>query len=160
MMTLLDKLLEGRDERERLILLGGIALAIPLCIWLLIWQPLLKSSAASEEKLAQKHDAYLWMQQASAQIRAAAPAGKRAVAAGSPQELITRAGREHRLNISRIEPQSGGRYSLWLASADYNDAVRFIDTLLQSGLTIDSVTMAQLGVPGTVSLRLNLGSAG
>ena len=67
-MKSLNALLDGRSERERWILLGGIFAGIPLLVWLLLWQPLLDARASAEERLAQRQQIYSWMQGAAAQV--------------------------------------------------------------------------------------------
>lgn len=156
-MKLIDKLLEGRSEQERRTLLLGAALALPLFAFLLIWQPLLGGAAKAEEKYQQKQQAYEWMLGAAQQIRALAPRTA-ANNIGSPEQLITSAGREHGITISRIEPQSAGRFGVWIAAGDYNASVRFLDTLIRRGLVVEDMTLTRLAAPGTVSLRATLGA--
>lgn len=157
-MKQLDKLLADRTESERLTLLVGALVAIPLFVWLLVWQPLLSASASAETKLAQKQKSHQWMLGAAAQIKALAPRGTQR-ALGSPSQLITSAGREQGISINRIEPQSGGRFNVWIARADYNAAVRFVDVLISSGLVVENATMAGVDVPGIVSVRLTVGAS-
>ena len=159
-MKLIDRLLEGRNERERQILIIGGILAIPLIIWMLIWQPLLKANSAAETKLEQRRKAYAWMQQAAAQIqsmRGSVP--QSAALSGSPQQQITGAAAALSININRIEPQSSGRYSVWVAKTDYSSAVQFIETLSVAGMTLYSANITLLDSPGSVSLRASLGVA-
>ncbi|MGB1907390.1 MAG: type II secretion system protein GspM [Spongiibacter sp.] len=156
-MKSLSAMFNGRSEREQQILAAGILVGIPLLVYLLIWQPLLDGRRAAAERLEQRQQSYIWMQNAAAQIRAAQGNGQRLAFTGSPQQQITSAARQYSINISRIEPQSGGRYSVWVARCDYNNAVQFIDALLASGIALQSLSMNLLDVPGNVSLRLSLG---
>lgn len=156
-MNRLEKLLDGRTEQERRTLTVGAALALPLFIYLLVWQPLLSGASESAEKVQQKQQAYEWMLGAAEQIRRLAPRGV-ANNAGSPQQLITRAGREQDITFNRIEPQSGGRFNVWIASCDYNACVRFLDAVISRGLLVDDMTLSRLATPGTVSLRVTLGA--
>lgn len=159
-MKSLNALLDGRSERERWILLGGIFAGIPLLVWLLLWQPLLDARASAEERLTQRQQIYSWMQGAAAQVTAARGRGQSlGTVSGSPQQQITSAARQFGVNISRIEPQSNGRFLVQVAMTDYNSAVRFIDALLMAGMPLDSLSMGRLDVPGRVSLRATLGGA-
>ena len=159
-MKLIDRLLEGRNERERQILIIGAIAAIPLIIWMLIWQPLLKANEAAEARLDQRRQSYAWMQQAAATVTAMrGSVSQSAALTGSPQQQITGAAAALAVNINRIEPQSGGRYSVWVAKTDYSSAVQFIETLSVAGMTLYSANMTLLDSPGSVSLRASLGVA-
>jgi general secretion pathway protein M len=158
-MKLLDRLLEGRNERERQIVIIGGALAIPLIIWMVIWQPLLSANSAAETRLEQRRGSYAWMQQASSKIQSMRGSGSQSAAiSGSPQQQITGAAAALSVNINRIEPQSSGRYSVWVARSDYSSAVRFIETLSVAGMTLHSANITLLDSPGSVSLRASLGA--
>jgi len=160
-MKALNQLLEGRSERERIILIAGVVVAIPLMVWLLLWQPLLNARSSAESRVEQRRSAYVWMQQAAEQfqmVRGRVP--QASSGAGSPQQQITGAAAALAINVNRIEPQSSGRYSLWVANTDYSSAVRLIEALSVSGMTVYSVNMSLLDVPGNVSLRASVGSEG
>ena len=153
----LEALLEGRSERERVILIGGAVLAVVLIVWLAGIQPLLKAHAQAEARLEQRQQGYVWMQQAAAQIKAAGGSASSPALSGSPQQQITGAARQLDIKLSRIEPQNAGGYSVWIARSDYNNAVRFVDVLARTGLSIEAVNINLLDQPGTVSLRVVVG---
>ncbi len=157
-MNRLRNWLSARSEREQQVVFAGVFVGLPLILWLALWQPLLQARDSSAQRLEQRRDAYLWMQEAAAQIRVARGNGRQlTVAAGSTQQQITSAARQFSLAISRIEPQAAGRYSVQVSSADYNSAVRFVDALLMTGMPLHSLAMGRLDVPGKVSLRVSLG---
>lgn len=157
MKQYLDKLLDGRSEREQMILLGGMVIAALLIVWLAVVQPLFKAHAQAESRLQQRQQNYVWMQQAAAQIKAAGGSASSTALSGSPQQQITGAARQLDIKLTRIEPQNSGGYSVWIARSDYNAAVRFVDTLSRSGLTVETVNINLLDVPGTVSIRVVVG---
>lgn len=156
-MSRFEKLLDGRTEQERRTLAIGAAVALPLFVYLLVWQPLLSGAAQAAEKAQQKQQAYEWMLGAAEQIRALAPRGV-TNNVGSPQQLITSAGREQGITFNRIEPQSGGRFNVWIAGCDYNACVQFLDTVISRGLLVNDMTLSRLATPGTASLRVTLGA--
>ncbi|CAA0087243.1 Uncharacterised protein [Zhongshania aliphaticivorans] len=160
-MKILNQLLEGRNERERQILILGIGFAVPLIIWLLIWQPLLKANSVAATRLEQRRISYAWMQSAASQMKSVkgGSSSRAAAVSGSPQQQITGAATARGLNVNRIEPQSSGRYSVWVAKTDYSSAIQFIETLLVTGMTLHSVNLTLLDSPGSVSLRASLGTA-
>jgi general secretion pathway protein M len=158
MKPFLKSLLEGRSERDQHILIGGTVIVLMLLLWLLIWQPLLTASSSAESKLEQRRKAYVWMQEAASQINSARGSGAQRGNSGvSPQQQITGAASALGININRIEPQSTGRYSVWVASTEYNSAVRFIESLTVNGMQLHSVNMSLLDLPGMVSLRVSVG---
>ncbi|WP_374973549.1 type II secretion system protein GspM [Spongiibacter marinus] len=157
-MNALMNWFESRNERERTILLAGLIAGVPLLIWLAVWQPLISAKQQSSERLEQRREAYLWMQDAAAKVRAAQRSGRKVTTVtGSTQQQITSAARQYTVAISRIEPQSSGRYAVQVSNSDYNNIVRFIDALVASGMPLHTVSMSRLDVPGKVSLRVVLG---
>ena len=72
-MKWLNQLLEGRTEQERLTLIAGAAVAVPLIIWLLLWQPLLAARDNAQTRLEQRRGSYVWMQQAASQLQVMCP---------------------------------------------------------------------------------------
>ena len=159
-MKWLNQLLEGRTEQERITLIAGAAVAVPLMVWLLLWQPLLVARDNAETRVEQRRSSFVWMQQAAKQLQAAHGNGAASARSGSPQQQITRAAAALGINVNRIEPQSAGRYSLWVASTDYTSAVQLIEALSTTGMTLYSVNMSVLDVPGSVSLRASVGGEG
>ncbi len=159
-MKWLNQLLEGRSEQERFTLIVGAAVAVPLIIWLMLWQPLLSARDSAEKRLEQRRSSYVWMQQAAQQLQSARGSVSGSALSGSPQQQITRAASALAINVNRIEPQSAGRYSLWVASTDYTSAVQLIEALSAAGMTLHSANMSLLDVPGSVSLRASVGSEG
>lgn len=149
--------LASRTERERQILILGLVFGLPLLLWLGLWQPLLNAKAGGATTLEQRRDAYVWMQQAAATIVANQGSASRSSLSGSPQQRITTAASKQGISLSRIEPLSGGRYTVWVSSTDYTSAVYFVDSLISSGLSLESLSMNLLDVPGTVSLRASFG---
>lgn len=145
----------SRTERERGILLLALVLGVPILVWLLLWQPLLSARTQAVDKLAQREKTFSWMQESSAKIVAAGMAGQqRGVDSGQPLPgQIAQVAKQLSITLTRLEPQSDGRYSIWLAALDYNNTVRFIDTLLKAGISIDNLDMSLLERPGMVSLR-------
>ena len=157
----IDWKLTQRTERERQIVFGGVALAVPLLIWAMIWQPLLDWRAEEARRLDAKRQSLEWIQGAAAQIEAYRKAGRASGSriAGSPEQVITRSASTLGLSVSRIEPNGDRRYNVFFSSADYKSFLRFVDQLQQLGLTIESLTMGQLPQPGQVSVRMTLESA-
>lgn len=151
--------LADRTPRERRILMAAAALGIPMLVWLAIWQPLLTMHGDAEQKLAQSRATLEWMQMASARVKSLRGQQSTSRPIGAPNQRVTRAAQALQLSISRIEPAGDNRFNLWLADADYKNTVRFLDALQQQGFNIDSLTMAQQGAPGVVSVRLSIEAA-
>ncbi len=157
----IDWKLTQRTERERKIVYCGVAVGIPLIIWLAIWQPLLSWRASAEQRYESRVQTLEWMHSAAASIRAHRQSGKQgaAVYSGSPEQRITRAASGLGLAISRIEPSGERRFNVFFTDANYKQFLQFADQLQQQGLVIESLTMGQLPAPGHVSIRMTLESA-
>ena len=88
-MNALMNWFESRNERERTILLAGLIAGVPLLIWLAVWQPLISAKQQSSERLEQRREAYLWMQDAAAKVRAAQRSGRKVTTVtGSTQQQM------------------------------------------------------------------------
>lgn len=157
----IDWKLTQRTERERKTVYIGVALGIPLIIWLAIWQPLLSWRADAEQRYESKLQTLEWMHSAAVKIRAHRQFGKPGSAAvsGSPEQMITRAASVLGLAISRIEPSGEQRFNVFFADAGYKQFLQFVEQLQKQGLVIESLTMGQLPQPGQVSIRMTLESA-
>ena len=157
----IDWKLSERTESERRTVYIGVALGIPLIIWLAIWQPLLSWRSAAEQRYEGRLQTLEWMQSAAATIQAHRQSGRQVGTAfrGSPEQLVTRSASALALAISRIEPSGEGRYNVFLADADYKSFIRFVDELQKQGMIIESLTMGQLPQAGRVSVRMTLESA-
>jgi|GEM_PF-976240 len=160
----LDKIdwkLSQRTESERKTVYIGVAVGIPLIIWLAIWQPLLSWRAESEQRYDSRAQTLEWMQAAAATIRAHRQSGKSGAGgfSGSPEQMITRSAAALGLAISRIEPSGERRFNVFFADAAYKPFLQFVDQMQKQGLIIESLTMGQLPQPGRVSIRMTLESA-
>lgn len=157
----IDWKLSQRTESERRTVYIGVAVGIPLIVWLAIWQPLLSWRAQAEQSYNSRQQTLEWMHSAAAKIRSHRQSGKpgAAVIGGSPEQMITRAASVRGLAISRIEPSGEQRYNVFFADAPYNQFLQFVDQLQKQGLVIESLTMGQLPQPGRVSIRMTLESA-
>lgn len=150
--------LADRTPREKMILTAGVTVGVPLLVWLLVWNPLLSARQEALTKLESRRQTLEWMRGAASEIQSLRGTGKIAARSvtGSPEQMITSAARQQKLVINRIEPSGENRYNLWLAEADYQGAIRFLDSLHKQGVAVDSLNMARQAVPGRVSLRLTV----
>ena len=157
----IDWKLSRHSERERRTVFIGVAVGIPLIVWLAIWQPLLSWRAEAEQRYESRQQTLEWMQSAAATIQAHRSAGKTGSMAfsGSPEQMITRSASALGLAISRIEPSGERRFNVFFADAPYKQFLQFVDQLQKQGLIIESLTMGQLPQPGQVSIRMTLESA-
>lgn len=157
----IDWKLPQRTERERRTVYIGVALGVPLIIWLAIWQPLLSWRETAEQRYDGRVHTLEWMQSAAAKIRSHRQSGTSDSTAfsGSPEQMITRSAALHGLSISRIEPSGEQRFNVFFTEASYKQFLQFVGQLQKQGLIIDSLTMGQLPQPGQVSVRMTLESA-
>jgi len=157
-MNALQSWYRGLKERERkIVLAGGIVLAI-LVLFGGILMPLHSSVAAARERVEAQRDDLAWMQQNAPAIQAAA-----GTYAGAGNEsaivLVDRTGREAGLSqaLRGTQPSGNAGVRVELESAPFDTLVSWLANLEQRhGVSIDSITIDRAARPGMVNASVSL----
>jgi general secretion pathway protein M len=148
----------ARPERERRLVLGGLALAAVILIFGVVI-PLDRSVAHAHDRLAGKRADLTWMQSVAPELAtAAAPP---AATGESLLVIIDRSARESGLAgaLASSEPAGPGSLSVRLAKAPFDTLVGWLGRLAQqNGVSVESATIEKTDTPGLVSAAIVLHS--
>ena len=144
-------------ERQRRLVLGGLALAAAILIFGVLI-PLDRSVAHAHDRLAHKRADLTWMQGVAPEL-ASAPAP--AATGESLLVIIDRSARESGLGgaLAGSEPGGPGSLSVRLAKAPFDTVVGWLGRLAQqNGLSVESATIEKTDTPGLVNAAIVLHS--
>jgi general secretion pathway protein M len=148
----------ARPERERRLVLGGLALAAAILIFGVLI-PLDRSVAHAHQRLARKRADLTWMQGVAPELAASAPAP--AATGESLLVIIDRSARESGLGgaLAGSEPGGPGSLSVRLVKAPFDTLVGWLGRLArQNGLSVESATIEKTDTPGLVNAAIVLHS--
>ncbi len=153
---------ESLGTRERLLLAVGVAAAIPLLLWALLWQPLVSGVRALESEVQAQRETVQWMQQAAVELRALQGSGVQAAAGLGGRSLLAVVDQSARsaglgTGLKRIEPDSADSVRVRLEAVSFDTALGWLDQLTrQYGVTPTTVSIEREASPGQVNMRLTL----
>jgi general secretion pathway protein M len=150
--------LAALPERERRLLVGGLALAAAIVVFGVVI-PLDRSVAHAHERLARKHADLTWMQGVAPELAASAPPP--AATGESLLVIIDRSARESGLGgaLAGSEPGGPGSLSVRLAKAPFDTLIGWLGRLAQqNGVSVESATIEKADTPGLVNAAIVLHS--
>lgn len=156
---------DGLGTRERLILIGGVAIVVPLLLWALLWRPLVGGVERLEQDVATQREQLRWMQNASAEIDRLRGSGAQAAAGLGGRSLLAVVDQSARgaglgNGLKRIEPESTDAVRVRLEGVGFDAVVTWLDQLSrQFGVYASLVSIEREPTPGQVSVRLTLHAA-
>lgn len=155
---------DGLGTRERLILIAGVAVVVPLLLWALLWRPLVGGVERLEADVATQREQLRWMQNAAAEIDQLRGSGAQAAGLGGRSLLavVDQSARGAGLGsgLKRIEPESADAVRVRLEGVSFDAVVTWLDELSrQFGVYASLVSIEREPVPGQVSVRLTLHAA-
>jgi len=148
----------ARPERERRLVLGGLALAAAILIFGVVI-PLDRSVAHAHDRLARKRADLTWMQGVAPELATSAPPP--AATGESLLVIIDRSARESGLAgaLAGSEPAGPGSLSVRLAKAPFDTLVAWLARLAQqNGVSVEAATVEKTDTPGLVGAALVLHS--
>lgn len=156
---------DGLGTRERLILIAGVAIVVPLLLWALLWRPLVGGVERLEADVAAQREQLRWMQNAAAEIDQLRGSGAQATAGLGGRSLLAVVDQSARgaglgSGLKRIEPESADAVRVRLEGVSFDAVVTWLDELSrQFGVYASLVSIEREPVPGQVSVRLTLHAA-
>lgn len=141
--------LDGRSQRERVLLIGLAVLGVVVIGWYGIIQPLLIARQTAVERI----ELYEGLQ---ARLRAApagaAPAPSVVPISGPLDEAVRQAAAAQALTAEVTG--DADRVSVTVAGARFDSAVPFVRALESGGAVVDDLRMETAGQPGLINLTL------
>lgn len=148
------------SSEKRTLIIGGILL-IGMLYFSMVWAPLSKKLASTDESISSLQQQKVWMQQSAQQIRASGAANSRANAS-QRQSLLAITDRTLRSSglteaLERIQPDGSSRVRVWLSAADFDQALNWLAALQnQHAISADAVGIERSETANVVSLRATL----
>lgn len=156
-MTALANWFRARSLREQRLLLVMLAIALPLLLWLLVWQPVKQGLSAAKERHAEaveRHSRVLAAAESLQQARRTdgTPGGELAAYVGGA------AGRSG-LTLASADAQGPDRLAVAIAAGDPRAVVGWLRGFEQQGLAVADLRMTP-APDGTVALTATLARPG
>lgn len=152
--------------RERLILIGGALVLLPLLLWALLWQPLANGVQRLETEVAAQRESLQWMRNAAVelqQLRGQSAQASAGLGGRSLLAVIDQAARAAGLGsgIKRIEPDGSSAVRARLEGVSFDAVVKWLDDMSrQFGVSATLVSIERTQSAGQVNARLTLQSSG
>ncbi|WP_027858762.1 type II secretion system protein GspM [Marinobacterium jannaschii] len=147
-------------RREQRLLL----IAAPLVLMLLFWWLLISPQQQQQQRLTQQIDAkgrtLEWMQAAAVQVKQLRKQAPGAQRGQNLRQLATRLAKQQKITVSRVQPLSDGRISLWAENIRYEDSLRFFDRLAKQGVQVVQTQLTAQSTAGYINLYLTLKRGG
>jgi general secretion pathway protein M len=148
--------------RERLTLILGAAVAVPLLLYVLVWGPLSREVDALETRVVEQQETLTWMQSAAAEVRQLRATGRQAPpesTGGSLLSIVNQSAQRMQLSgsIQRMNPQGDQGIELQLTGVAFDRFVRWLGELETThGISVTSLSLSRATAPGQVDVRLTL----
>jgi len=156
---LLQQRWQGLQQRERLLLSSLAALVIVTVFWLAIWQPLHEGVAQAEQRLQSQQNYQRWFErqaqlihQGQALQQAAQPGREGPLAAHELSAFLNTVTTELKLAVTRIQPQNEAQV-LVFNEANFGDLLTLIERLVERGVMVENLDVAETTTPGVVRVR-------
>ena len=139
---------------------AGIVLAIML-YFLMVWEPLSKSSQRLDNDIADARDLLVYLQKARVEVRqlGGAAAGPARSSGRSLLAEVDSSGKRSGVakHIKRIQPEGQTRVRLWLEDAPFEALITWLNQLQQQqGIQVENGSLDRDKKQGTVKVRLTL----
>ena len=122
--------------------------------------PCYKFHSEAQAHYAAERELHQWMQQQRGPARRALQAKnthKPKASKGSALSKVNTSAKSHRLTIKRLQPEKNGDLRLWLEDAEFNQSLKWLNSLERQGLTVKEIVLDQQK-PGRVNIRATLGA--
>ncbi len=147
-------------RREQRLLL----IATPLILMLLFWWLLISPMQSQQQQLQQQIDAkgrtLEWMQAAATQVKQLRMQAPGRASNQNLRQLATRLAKQQKITVSRVQPLSDGRISLWAENIRYEDSLRFFDQLAKQGVQVVQTQLTVQSATGYINIYLTLKRGG
>lgn len=139
---------ERFDQRSRRAVTLGLAIAMALLCYALLWLPLERQRQRLERQHANLSETYQWINQRAEEAKKLLSSAPAKVTLKSDLPLLTLVDRSSRQAgvgdaLSDLEPVSHNRVKIHLKNALFDDAMGWLQALEASGVEIEQVTISR-----------------
>ncbi|MFQ6372253.1 type II secretion system protein M [Shewanella sp. YIC-542] len=151
-MENLQKWWASLAQRERqLVTVMAVIVMVGIGYWG-IWTPISNAQAQAQSQLQAQQQTLAFVKQSAAKISALKKAGSRPQHMGSLSTVATQTASRYGLSITRMQPQ-GKQIQLWMDDVPFDALLSYLGDLVQQGLSLDSLDVAEADDPGMVKVR-------
>lgn len=153
-------------ERDKWIFSVGSIGALIFCIYILVWEPLVKDIDTLTTSVQNQKEDFIWMQSAVREINTIRDSAKQAqVKSRGSQSLIGLVDELARSNqlgnaIQRIQPNQTSGVQVWLKHAVFDDVLNWLVALSEYGVIAANIKLRGQNEPGLVNVEVILKEAG
>jgi len=147
-------------RREQRLLLIATPLILMLLFWYLLISPQQAQQAQLQQQIEAKGRTLEWMQAAAHQVKQLQKQAPSRSANQNLRQLATRLAKQQRITVSRVQPLSDGRISLWAENIRYEDSLRYFDQLAKQGVQVVQTQLSAQSSLGYINLYLTLKRGG
>lgn len=148
------------NPREKVMVFGGLGIALLLVLWGAVWEPLKTQHTKLETQIQERENELRWMQTAQGKIIFAQknPIKKRPVAAKNPTRVIETALQKHKLKSGLKKMRGGKEVKLSLKEVHADNVMSFLGELeTVHFLRIIQMDIIPINKKGLVSVNLKIG---
>ena len=150
------------DSRERLmVMIGGVAALIVIYL-LAVWYPLHSSRSTLQTRVSKHQSDLIWMQTASAEIKALSGSGAtrtKELGDTALYAIVGETAQKERLNnaLKKVDPEGKTAARVTLEGALFDDVIRWLVKLRREyGVSVTNVNFKKGRVEGQVDAKLTL----
>jgi len=150
---------QAMNSREKRLVSSGLVVLAIVVIYYLMWVPVQNGIAQRQATLAAQQDLLDWTRQATGTYLARSETAKgqavsgSSTATGSITQRITDYASRNNITVTRMQPQSNGLLVV-IDQVGFDQLLTMLDTLqASSGLTVDSLDIAEGPAAGQVRVR-------
>ncbi len=148
------------NPREKVMVFGGLGIALLLVLWGAVWEPLKTQHVQLETQILEMENELRWMQTAKEKIIFAQknPTKTRPVAAKNPTRVIETALQKHKLKSGLKKMRGGKEVQLSLQEVHSDNVMNFLGELeTVHFLRIIQMDIIPINKKGLVSVNLKIG---
>lgn len=143
------------SDRERLLLAGGVLLALATLLYLLAWRPMAAEQSRLREQVERKQALVAWMSAASEEAKRLQPSGTAATPSDKPLErLLADQASRLQLKTERVTPGGAGEVTLALDNAEFNRVLQLLEQSNRDGIRLLEADLRSAAAPGRVGAQL------
>ncbi|WP_019027312.1 type II secretion system protein GspM [Colwellia piezophila] len=141
------------NSREQRLVATMAVFFIIFIFYSAIWQPLNKSLAEANNKLARQQQLLSWVQENTALYQQAKRASGKKNFTGSISSAANRSAKTYKLTITRMQPQ-GDDLQVWIDSTPFTQLLFWLEHLANvEGLKVKAIDLSQGNITGEVKVR-------
>ncbi len=148
------------NPREKVMVFGGLGLALLIFLWAGVWEPLNKKHLVLETHIQERENELRWMQMAQSNIQQAQNnrTGQPLQAPSNPSRVIESSLQKYRLKTGLKQMSGSDIIRLSLKEVNVDNVMKFLDDLeTRYNLRILKMDITPLDKKGSVNASLRIG---